>query len=142
MLCLRFSLSAGFICIGCCIWNNMIRYAFCMVFHVRWIFLTTTLRIPPESLAYFKALQAKYTAKLQIMKTMWDGFISQLFSAWGKVRSMREWHIINHYNALFIASNIEYAIYSHYKKLFLTSHLAHTGLEINFFEGQQTFATR
>ena len=27
---------------------------------------------------------------LQIMKTMWDGFISQLFSAWGNVRSMRE----------------------------------------------------
>ena len=25
------------------------RYAFCMVFHVRWIFLTTSLRIPPES---------------------------------------------------------------------------------------------
>ena len=25
------------------------RYAFCMVFHVRWIFLTTNLRIPPES---------------------------------------------------------------------------------------------
>ena len=24
-------------------------YAFCMVFHVRWIFLTTSLRIPPES---------------------------------------------------------------------------------------------
>ena len=27
------------------------RYAFFMVFHVRWIFLTTSLRIPPESLA-------------------------------------------------------------------------------------------
>ena len=25
------------------------RYAFCMVFHARWIFLTTSLRIPPES---------------------------------------------------------------------------------------------
>ena len=24
-------------------------YAFCMVFHVRWIFLTTSLPIPPES---------------------------------------------------------------------------------------------
>ena len=24
------------------------------------------------------------------MKIMWDGFISQLFSAWGKDRSMRE----------------------------------------------------
>ena len=24
-------------------------YAFCMIFHARWIFLTTTLRIPPKS---------------------------------------------------------------------------------------------
>ena len=29
--------------------DNLSRYAFCMVFHVRWIFLTTSLRIPPES---------------------------------------------------------------------------------------------
>ena len=28
---------------------GMRRYAFCMVFHVRWIFLTKSLRIPPES---------------------------------------------------------------------------------------------
>ena len=90
-----------------------------MVFHVRWIFLTTSLWIPPESLAAkvgfwdkwweinltWKTIQnafsrilytlrhlneVAYTAKLQIMKTMWNGCISQLFSAWGKVRSMRE----------------------------------------------------
>ena len=27
---------------------EILIYAFCMVFHVRWIFLTTSLRIPPE----------------------------------------------------------------------------------------------
>ena len=32
-----------------CSWQ-WTRYAFCMVFHVRWNFLTTSLRIPPESL--------------------------------------------------------------------------------------------
>ena len=39
-----------------------------MIFHMRWNFLTTMLRIPSEL----------------------NGFISQLFSALGKVRSMRE----------------------------------------------------
>ena len=29
--------------------NYGIWYAFCMIFHVRWIFLTTSLRIPPDS---------------------------------------------------------------------------------------------
>ena len=29
--------------------QDTIWYAFCMVFHVRWIFLTTSLQIPPES---------------------------------------------------------------------------------------------
>ena len=33
---------------------------------------------------------AEYTAQLNIMKTTWDGFSSQLFSTWGEVRNMRE----------------------------------------------------
>ena len=32
-------------------WSGISRYAFCMVFHVRWIFLTTSLQNPTESLA-------------------------------------------------------------------------------------------
>ena len=42
------------ICYECCrisLTGYVGRYAFCMVFHVRWIFLTTSLRIPPESLS-------------------------------------------------------------------------------------------
>ena len=100
---------------------------FFMVFHVRWILLTTSLRIPPDSrlrsrvgfrdkwceklhltwktiygfvykmhfLAYFTlqdtlVMLNTLHAKLKIMKIMWDGFISQLFSTFGKIGSMRE----------------------------------------------------
>ena len=64
-------------------------HAFCMVFHVR------VVRNPSHMENHTKCIfsytgtlqfnQSKYTAKLQIMKTMWDGFISQLFSTWSEV---------------------------------------------------------
>ena len=119
-----FRATGGYIC-GCGRPSNLVvkrgvRYVFCVVFHARWIFLTTSLRIPPTELlatrvgfgdewweksishenphkiyllAYF-TLQCRLIklnrATLKIVKTMWDGSISQLFSTWEKVGSMRE----------------------------------------------------
>ena len=92
-------------------------YVFCMVFHVRWIF-TTSMWTPPsrlrrgwdsetsgeKSISHGKPYKMHFLEyftlqgmlimlntlrKVEDHETMWEGFISQLFSTWGKVRSMR-----------------------------------------------------
>ena len=82
---------------------------FCMVFHVRWIFLTTSLRIPVEYLLKrvvfrdkwyshtcisYTSRHINHSAKLKIMKTMWDGIISQMFLTWKVIST---WEIYNFY---------------------------------------------
>ena len=54
--------------------------------HITWKTIQNAFSRILYTLRHFN--QAKYN--VQIVKTMWDGFISQLFSAWRNVRSMRE----------------------------------------------------
>ena len=99
----------GFLCF------NMRWYAFCMVFHERRIFLTTSLRIPPESrsdeggirrrvFSHTLHCKAPNQAKYNVQSCRsWKpcemdlSHKSQLFSTWGKVRSMRETKLYHHY---------------------------------------------
>ena len=58
----------------------MIICAFCMVFHVRWIFLTTSLRIPPESLATRVRLRDKWWEIHLTWKTIQNAFSRILYA--------------------------------------------------------------
>ena len=56
------------------------------------------------------------------MKTMWDGFISQRFSAWGKVRSMRELYLyvcpFVDIPKIFVNINVHLVLYMLYSRLY------------------------
>ena len=72
-----------------------IWYTFCMVFHARWIFLTTSLG---DELSTFSRIlyTSRHVIHVNTLRKVEDHenhviwIISQLFSAWGTVASMRE----------------------------------------------------
>ena len=71
----RFALYAIF-CMGSTLQHR--RYAFCMVFHVRWIFLTTSLRILPESRSDEGGIQRQVVRNTSNMETIQNAFSPML----------------------------------------------------------------
>ena len=71
------------------------RYAFCMVFHVRWIFLTTSLRIPPESRSDEGGIRRRVVRKIHLTwKTIQNAFSRILYTLRHfkyTVQSCRSW---------------------------------------------------
>ena len=133
----------------------MRRYAFCMVFHVEWIFLNMSLRIPPESIATRVGFGDEWWEIPLTWKTIHNAFARifytfiklnsldkvadhenyvrwiYLFSAWGKVRNMWELHIF-----LFCFSGIAltfisqlYMINEHLECTYCIPDLRHTDVE-------------
>ena len=69
----------GFRCVWVCL-DHQKRYAFCIDFHVRWIFLTTSLRIPPESFATRVGFGDKWDWFLT-WKTIQNAFSRMLYTS-------------------------------------------------------------
>ena len=55
-------------------------YAFCMVFHVRWIFLTTSLRIPPSRVATRVGFEDEWWEIHLTWKTIQNAFSRILYT--------------------------------------------------------------
>ena len=60
--------------------NHERWYAFCMVFHVRWIFLTTSLRIPPESRSDEGGIRRRVVRNPSHMETIQNAFSRILYT--------------------------------------------------------------
>ena len=71
-------------------------YAFCMVFHVRWIFLTTSLRILPESLAIERHWSPSHLEETFSGIRCTSRHVSNMLNSKYTVQSWRSWKWLCH----------------------------------------------